>query len=422
MLRLRRSLVAVAILCSALFPFLGKARDAAEAPSRGRALAGADPVQPPASRLSADHAWLEIDLDAFEGNIRTLQAALGSRTKICAVLKADAYGHGIALLMPSVVASQVPCVGIASNEEARLVRAGGFSGQIMRIRTATAEEIAAGMAYDIEESLGNLTLAKAASAAARGRGRIIRLHLALNSGGMSRNGIEMTTAQGRDDALQIAKLPGLKIVGIMTHFPVEEKADVIRGLRAFEAEAKEIIAKAGLDRREILLHCANSFATLEVPESRLDLARVGGALYGDTVPSYTEYRRVMQFKSRVAAVNVYPAGNTVSYDRTFQLKRESRLANIPVGYSDGYRRVFSNRASVVIRGQRRPVVGRVTMNTIMVDVTDDPAVTAGDEVVLFGKQGASEITQGELEEIAGTILPDLYTVWGASNPRVGRRK
>jgi alanine racemase len=416
------SIAAAAIVCAGFFPIEGRARDRAEASRPGRDSFSAARAELPAAEATAGHAWLEIDLDAFEGNLRTLQAVLGPKTKICAVLKADAYGHGIALLMPSIIAAKVPCIGIASNEEARLVRAGGFTQQLMRIRTATAEEISAGTAYDIEESLGNFALAKAAAAIARQRGRIIRVHLALNSGGMSRHGIEMKTTQGQNDALQIAKLPGLEIVGIMSHFPVEDKTDVTRGLKTFEAEAGWVIAQAGLDRRKIVLHCANSFATLEVPESRLDLVRPGGLLYGDTVPSYTEYRRVMQFKSRVAAVNVYSAGNTVSYDRTFQLQRESRLANVPVGYSDGYRRAFSNRAFVVIRGQRRPVVGRVTMNSILVDVTDDPAVIAGDEVVLFGKQGASEVTQAELEESAGTILVEMYTIWGASNPRVVRRQ
>lgn len=103
----------------------------------------------------------------------------------------------------------------------------------------------------------------------------------------------------------------------------------------------------------------------------------------------------------------------MSYDRTFTLQRDSLLANLPVGYSDGYRRIFSNQGHVLIRGRRCPIVGRVTMNTIMVDVTDVPGVTAGDEAVLFGRQGEAAITQAELEKSAGTILVDLYTVWGS---------
>ncbi|MGZ4988284.1 MAG: alanine racemase C-terminal domain-containing protein, partial [Limisphaerales bacterium] len=272
--------------------------------------------------------------------------------------------------------------------------------------------------YDIEELLGNLTLANDVSALAHRHHITVRYHLALNSAGMSRNGIELKTDAGKADTLTLLRLPNLRIVGIMTHFPVEEVADVRARLAAFNDESAWVIREAHLDRSKLLLHTANSFTTLEVPEARLDLVRPGGALYGDTVPSRTEYQRVLAFKSRVAAVNAYPKGNTVCYDRTFTLTRDSRLANIPVGYSDGYRRIFSNKGHVLIHGHRCPVVGRVTMNTLMADVTDFADAQAGDEVVLYGKQGAAEIAQTELEDISGTILVEVYGVWGRVNPRI----
>lgn len=370
---------------------------------------------------STPHAWLEIDAGAFEANVRRLQGKLSPATKLCAVLKADAYGHGVALLAPSVVALRLEWVGITSNEEARLLRAAGYRHHLVRIRLPLPDEAREGMAHDIEETVGNLAQAQALAAIARSTKRTLRVHLALNSGGMSRHGIEMTNDQGKQDALAIAKLPGLKIVGIMTHFPVEEKSDIERGLQAFKAESGWIIANAGLRREELTLHSANSYAAHVVPESQLDLVRCGSALYGDTAAYSKEYRHAMAFKSRVAAVQSYPAGNTVSYDRTFRLTRASRLANIPVGYSDGYRRAFSGKASVLIRGQRCPVLGRVTMNSIVVDVTDHPEAQAGDEVVLFGAQGAAEVTQDELETGAGTLWVELATSWGASNPRVLRK-
>ncbi|TCP15242.1 alanine racemase [Crenobacter luteus] len=370
----------------------------------------------------ASNAWVEIDTAAFEHNIRTLQKELAGKSQICAVLKADAYGHGIALLMPSVIKMGVPCVGVASNEEARVVRDSGFKGRLMRVRTASPQEVEAGLKYDMEELVGNADFARQAAAIARRHGRTLKIHLGLNSAGMSRNGLELATDAGKADALAIARQPSLRVVGIMTHFPVEEKDDVLKGLAAFKNETDWVIQRAGLDRKKLILHCANSFATLEVPEARLDMVRPGGALFGDTVPSHTEYQRVMQFKSRVASVNRYPAGNTVGYDRTFTLKRDSLLANIPVGYSDGYRRVFTNKASVLIGGQRAPVVGKVSMNTLMVDVTDIPGVKGGDEVVLFGKQGKAEISQSELEDFNGALLADLYTVWGNSNPKVPKAR
>lgn len=364
------------------------------------------------------HAWLEIDATAFEKNVRTLQSLVGDRVQVCAVMKADAYGHGLALLTPSLVALGVPYAGVTSNDEAAALRTHGFKGRIMRLRAATPGEVEAALPFEVEELVGNRAVAEAMAGLARRHGRRIRYHLALNSAGMSRNGIELATPEGRRDTLALLQLTDLHLVGIMTHFPVEDAAEMRRGLAGFNADVAWVIREGGLNRATLLVHAANSFATLEVPESRLDLVRVGGALYGDTIPERTEYLRVMSFKSRVAAVNRYPAGNTVSYDRTLTLKRDSLLANLPVGYSDGYRRVFSNQGHVLIRGRRCPIVGRVTMNTIMVDVTDVPEVAAGDEAVLFGRQGDAAITQAELEKSAGTILVDLYTVWGNSNPKI----
>ncbi|HYI01326.1 alanine racemase C-terminal domain-containing protein, partial [Hyalangium sp.] len=193
---------------------------------------------------------------------------------------------------------------------------------------------------------------------------------------------------------------------------------VLRVLATFKEGAGWIIEKGHLDRSKLILHSANSFATLEVPESHLDMVRAGGALYGDTLSKYPEFKWIMEFKSRVSSVNSYPAGSSVGYDRKFTLQRDSRLANIPAGYSDGYGRVFSNRGYVLIRGKRCPVVGRVSMNTFMVDVTGSPEILPGDEVVLFGKQGAIEITREELEQLAGTILVEMYTAWGNANPRI----
>jgi alanine racemase len=376
---------------------------------------------PASPQLAPPNAWIEIDRSAFAQNISTVQNLLGpSGAKVCAVLKADAYGHGVDLLAPVLIRAQVPCAAIASNSEAEALRRAGFTGEIMRIRTATLAEIQAAFPFDVEETIGNAKQAEAAASLALANNRVLRFHLALNSAGMSREGADLKTVDGKRDALQITRLQGLKVVGIMTHFPVEEKSDVRKALKRFLEDSQWMIDAAGLDRSKLQLHAANSFATLEVPESRLDLVRVGGLLYGDTVPSHTEYLRVMKFKSQVAAVNEYPKGNTVSYDRTQTLKRRSRLANIPVGYSNGYRRIFSNKGSVLIRGHRYPVMGRVTMNTILVDVTDNPAIQAGDEVVLFGKQENEEITQAEIEKLTDTILLDLYTLWGLSNPRIAR--
>lgn len=377
------------------------------------------PVITPLSRsVSSYNSWLEISQSAFQHNIQAAQHALNNKSKLCAVMKADAYGNGISLLMPTVIKTGVTCIGIASNAEAKAVRDSGYKGQLMRLRTATLGEVETALPYHLEELVGNLDHAQQVSDIAKKHHQKIAIHLGLNSAGMSRNGVEMTTEQGRRDAIAITKLPALHLVGIMTHFPVEEKEDVRQNLAKFNEQSAWLIKEAGLDRSKLLLHTANSFATLEVPESHLDMVRVGGALYGDTVPSHTEYLPIMQYKSAVASVNAYPAGNTVGYDKTYTLKRDSLLANIPLGYSNGYHRLFSNKGFVLIKGKRAPVLGKVSMNTLMVDVTDIPGVKMEDEVVLYGKQGNEQITQAEVEDLNGALLADLYTVWGNSNPKV----
>lgn len=369
---------------------------------------------------AASNAWLEIDLAAFSSNLRQLKLDLSGSSQVCAVLKADAYGHGLALVMPAIIEERIPCVGVASNDELRIVREGGYMGRLMRVRMATPSEIEAALPYDAEELIGNEELARMAGEVAKRRGGHLKIHLALNSGGMSRNGIDMSLPEGLTQVRAIASMPGLRMVGIMTHFPIEDEVDIRRGLKRFKRDAAVVVVEARLDRSRILLHAANSFAALRVPESRLDMVRPGGVLFGDGPAGHEAYRRVMEFKSRVAAIQVFPAGATVGYDRSHVLPRPSRLANVPLGYSDGYRAALGNKTHVLIHGQRAPVVGRVSMNTLMVDVSDIDDIHPGDEVVLFGRQGGAEITQAELETASGSLLADLYTIWGAANPKVAR--
>ncbi len=373
-------------------------------------------------QAGAFNAWIEIDPEIFESNLRLVEAALAGDPKICAIMKADAYGVGIDLVMPSIIKARIPYVGIASTEEARMVRACGYKGRLLRVRAATLDEVHDALRYKVEELVGNLAQAQAMGDSARKRGRTLRVHLALNSAGMSRNGIGMETEQGRQDAEALAKIEGLQIVGLMTHFPTEDRADILQGLDAFKAQTAWLFAHTALRREDVILHAANSYAVQHIPEAHLDMVRPGGALYGYGGTPKPPFAHVASFKSRVTAVQAYPAGDTVSYDRTCVLKRDSLLANIPVGYSDGYRRAYSNKGAMLIRGQRAPVMGNVTMNTTMVDVTDIPGVQAGDEVVLFGKQGDAEITLAEVEQITGVILADQYTVWGTSNPKILRRR
>ncbi|KWN81055.1 alanine racemase [Burkholderia ubonensis] len=397
----RRSLIATAIAGGLVAPFAY----AAPMLSAG----GHRPIAP--------NAWIEVNLGAFERNLSYIQQLLANGAKLCAIMKADAYGMGIETLMPTLLKAGVPCVGITSTEEARVVRASGFTGQLMRVRAAAPDEVEEALTYDVEELVGNAELARKISEIARRRRQVVSVHLALNSSGISRNGLDLKSSSGKEDAMAIIQVQGLRVVGVMTHFAVEDRPDVLRSLDAFKRDCEWLFANTNLARSDVTLHAANSFATLNVPESHLDMVRTGAAMYGHIGP----FDQIAAFKSRVAAVNVYPAGRHVGYDRTYTLKRDSMVANITVGYSDGYLRAFTNRGSVLVRGQRAPVIGKVSMNTLMVDVTNISGVRPGDEVVLFGKQGSHEITQAEIEEAAGVGLVDLSVTWGNANPKIAQQ-
>ena len=366
------------------------------------------------------HAWVDVNTNDFAGNIRALRKIIGSEVQICPILKANAYGCGIAVLVPELNRNGISSIGIAGNDDALAARNAGFINRILRVRLATAGEIREGFALGVEELVGSLAIAREANRLAATSGRRLRVHLALNAGGMDRNGLDMSFAGSLNEAVAISRLPNLEIVGIMTHYPVEEEADIRSGLARFKSQSAAIIKATGLDRGKITLHTANSFAALNVPESRLDMIRPGSLLLQHLDDNLPQFKTIFSFKTRVSAINSYPKGSTVCYDRTYTLTRDSRLANLPVGYSDGYLRVFGNKGHVLINGHRIRIVGNITMNTCMVDVTDFPDVKVGDEVVLFGSQGSAEIPISEIESVSGMPIYEIFLLWGKLNPQFAR--
>jgi len=362
------------------------------------------------------NAWVGVDLDRLEKNISSSKRRLSNNSKICAVVKADAYGLGIENVMPSLMHADVSHVGVTSNAEAMAVRKTGYSKAIMRIRPATPAEAELTVALGIEELVGTLGSASRLSHIAYAAGKTVGIHLSLNSQGLSRDGLELSTELAQATALEIVALPGLKIVGVMTHFADYAPIKMRASLDAFHADIDWLFRHTSLQRDQIMLHAAHSYAFLGLPESHLDLVRIGAALFG-CAGEQPDFGHVMSLRTQVAAANQFSKGNSVGYDRTKILDRDSVLASIPLGYSNGFRRTFSNRGEVLIRGQRAPIVGKISMNSIMADVTDITNAAAGDEVVLFGTQATQEITQAEIELHSGTILAENYTNWGLANAR-----
>lgn len=365
----------------------------------------------------AARGWVEIDQNALSHNIRAIRAELGGSVGLCAVVKADAYGHGIDLVVPELMAQGVDRIGVASNDDAAAVRACGYRGRLIRVRPASAAEIAEARELGMEEWAGGPSHAEVIERVAAEQGAVIPVHVSLNSTGLSRDGFEVAAADDRLDRL--LRSDRVRIVGVCAHFPCEDEADVVDGSRRFARESHAVLARMAAPGGgpAVELHCATTYAALHVPESRFDLVRIGAALYGDTPALGGALRPAMRVLSSVVAVNEYPRGSTVGYDRAHRLDRDARLAVIPLGYADGIHRTLSGTGHVLIRGIRARIVDRIAMNAFIVDVTDIDGAAPGDEVVLYGAQGEATITAEELARSHGSIAADLYVAWGRLLPR-----
>jgi len=360
-------------------------------------------------------SWLEIDAAAFESNVRNLLTMIDDTALLCAVVKSNAYGHGAELLLPSLVRLGVPFVGVGSNDEAAVARRCGFAGRLLRVRAAAPQEIRAGLRHDIEELVADPQSAWEMNKIAAEAGKMVRIHLDINSSGISRHSLDVSSTLGRASAVAIVSHPGLQLAGIMTHFPKDDNGHVETALQHFQSQALSLLHLTGIPREDVLLHCANSYAALNVRGSWLDMVRAGAVLYGDSDPQAGRFERCLAFKARIASINSYAAGTKVGYGLTHTLNRDSRLASVTAGYGDGYRRALASQGGVLVRGRRAAIVDVGSMNSMVIDVTDIANVSPGDEVVLFGRQGSAEIAPAELEAANAAILADLYTVWAQGN-------
>ncbi len=334
--------------------------------------------------------WVEVDLDALRHNVAAIRRRIGPRVKLMAVVKADAYGHGLAQVAGALMQCGVDAFAVANLTEALVLRqVGGPGWPILLLGSALPFEVEKIVEQNITPTISTLDEARQFNAAAGARQ--IPVHIEIDTG-MGRVGFWHEEAGKAIE--QIAALPHLRIEALYTHFPSadENLAETRRELELF-------LKVAGPGLR----HAANSAALLNLPESHLDMVRPGLLLYGIPPVPATDFRPVLSFKARVAYVKEVAAGRTISYGQTFVAPHSMKVATIAAGYADGFARHLSNAAQVLIGGRRCPVVGRVTMDQIMVDVTGLDRVTSGDEVVFIGRQGNAAITATELALWAGTI-------------------
>lgn len=361
--------------------------------------------------------WVEIDLDAIRHNLREIQRAAGD-AEVMAVLKADAYGHGARWVARTVTLNGAAMLGVASLNEALDLRADGIAAPILILGYAPPWQGRDLALSDIHAAIFSLSVAEQFSRAATDLGRRIAVHVKIDTG-MTRLGVMPEEAPAFVERL--ARLPGLEIVGIFTHLATADSDP------DFAHEQGERFG-AVLDRLEReghrfrYIHVENSAAVLRGLPFRHTMVRAGLALYGlyplPQAETDARLRPALAWKTRVAQVKAVPAGTSVSYGRSFVTSRPSRIAVLPVGYGDGFRRSPANAGQVLVRGRRAPIVGVVNMDMTMIDVTDIPDVCEGDEAVLIGRQGAEEITAEDVAAALGTISYEVVT---QIMPRVPRQ-
>lgn len=361
----------------------------------------------------------EIDLGAIKENVLLAVRVAGPATQVMAVVKSDAYGHGAVQVANAALAAGATWLGVAIPEEAVALREAGIQSRILVLGPIAPEQSDLVVEHGLDQCVSDPVQADALDQAAKARGRVVSLHLKVDTG-MGRVGLPPREASPA--ASHLARLSAVRLAGLMTHFADADAADSDfprEQLARFE-EATRSIRAAGVAIP--IRHAANSAALLLYPESRLDLVRPGIMLYGyhprgSRGPDDPVLRQALRLRTAVTQVKDVSAGSSISYGRAFVAPRDMRIATIPVGYADGLARLLSNRGQALIGGSRVSIVGRVCMDMTMLDVTRLPSVRPSDEVVLIGRQGDDEISADEIADLTGTIS---YEVLCRIGPRVPR--
>ena len=360
--------------------------------------------------------WIDIDLAALRSNFHIVENHLEGKPPILAVVKANAYGHGAVQVSRTLLEEGASILGVATVDEARELRQGGIHGRILILGRMVQADIPAALRWHTEITLQHPDMARWVSKAAISKGVTVPVHLKVDTG-MTRLGFYWETAF--EEILKVLELPGLDLCCVYTHFANADLGDrefTQKQIHRFE----ELQLKLKTTGVKVCHHISNSAAILTGQTPEGCGVRPGIMLYGSSpsgnIPS-EELRPVLSWKCRVLQITEVPEGTGISYGHDFITTRSSRIATISVGYADGYLRCLTNRGQVLIGGKRAPVVGRVTMDMTMVDVTDLPEINIGDEVVVLGSQGEDNISAEEVAAWADTINYEIFCALSHRVPR-----
>ncbi len=366
--------------------------------------------------------WIEVDLDAISNNVRALQSAAEPREGVTAVVKAQAYGMGAAAVASAAVEAGARGAAVARMSEARRLRKAGFQSPILLLGGLDPEDYAEAVHLRVTPTVTDWATTQGVAAAAHADGRVCNVQVKVDTG-MTRYGAPPDEAM--DIVRGIQKLPSLQLEGFYTHFAAADDPDPFFANQQL-ARYRAICEQLETDGVALgMKHAANSAGALRVANSGLDTVRSGIALAGayatGWVPRVGSLRTAVALKSRVVRFHTPAVGTSIGYGRTYRVFRPMRVALIACGYADGLPRACSNRGRVLIRGQRAPLVGTVSMDMAMADVSHVPEVEVGDEVVVLGRQRDDEITLDEFAESAGIIPHELLVRLGSRAPRLYMR-
>jgi Alr-MurF fusion protein len=366
--------------------------------------------------------WLEIDLSAIGRNTQLFKQLVGPDVRLLVSLKADAYGHGALRVARTVVHNGADWLGVATVSEAEPLRRAGIDAPILVFGYIAPWQAREAVRMNLRATLYALDQARTLSQAATDLGSHLHVHIKVDTG-MARLGLRAEDIDGIVRLCEeVRTLPGLIFEGVFTHFATADSADQTYALRQYERFEQVLAVLDAHGLRPPIVHAANSAAALTLPQARYNMVRPGIAIYGlspsDEVRLPDGFRPALAFKTQVAQVKDIPAGEGISYGATYITTAPTRIAVLPVGYADGFRRAPANWGEVLIRGQRAPLVGRVCMDQCMIDVTHIPGVRQGDEVALIGRQGEDELTADEVAHKLGTIAYEVTSELLARVPRI----
>ncbi|HWR38867.1 MAG TPA: alanine racemase [Patescibacteria group bacterium] len=360
--------------------------------------------------------WAEINLAAIAHNVREIRRQLRPGVQFCAVVKANAYGHGAEPVARTVLDAGADRLAVAILDEALTLRRAGFTVPILILGYTPPHLAAQVVAHDITQTVYSLDSVRALSAAAVAAGKQVSVHLKVDTG-MGRIGL--CPEEILDFARQAAALPGIFVEGIFSHFASADEEDkhfAREQFQRFQTMLAELEA-AGVSIP--IRHIANSAATLEMPETHLDMVRPGIILYGlwpsDEVCHVVDLQPAMTLKAQISHVKTVPAGTSVSYGRHYSAPASRTIATLPIGYADGFSRLLSGKTAAAVHGRTVPQVGRICMDQCMLDVSDVPDVTVGDTALLFG---APPLSTDWVAAQLGTINYELVCMVGRRVPRI----